>query len=98
MMKSHRGKRLLNSSFEIRTSKFNLLVVLVLASCAPAPPPSPTLAVAPPPAEMSSIVVPIHASLAPLLPLIEAQVPKNMAKLDAYELDPSQRFGLRYSV
>jgi Domain of unknown function (DUF4403) len=99
MMKSNQADLLLNSSFEIRNSKFNLIVILALVSCTAVTPSNPTQpAVAPPPAEMSSIVVPIHASLAPLLPLIEAQVPKNMAKLDAYELDPSQRFGLRYSV
>jgi len=47
---------------------------------------------------MSTIVVPIRASLAPLLPLIEAQVPKSVVQVDAYELDPSKRFGLKYKV
>jgi hypothetical protein len=52
----------------------------------------------PPPAELSTIVIPIHTSLAPLLPQLEAQVPKTMAKLDAYELDPRQEFGMKYRV
>jgi hypothetical protein len=74
-------------------------IIAALASCAPPPSPAPNPPAAPPAsAELSSIVVPIHASLAPLLPLIEAQVPKSVAKLDAYELDPSGRFGLRYNV
>ncbi len=48
--------------------------------------------------ELSTIVVPIHASLAPLLPLLESQVPKRQIKLDAYELDPQQQFGMKYRV
>src|SRR5437016_2517409 len=47
-------------------SAFCLLTSAFIA-CTPPPPPSPTLAVPSPPAEISSIVVPIHASLAPLL-------------------------------
>lgn len=39
------------------------------------PPPSPTPAAPPPPPELSTIVVPIRASLAPLLPELEAHVP-----------------------
>jgi hypothetical protein len=48
--------------------------------------------------ELSTIVVPIHASLAPLLPVLESQVPKEQAKLDAYELDPKQEFGMKYRL
>src|SRR5205085_6614648 len=48
--------------------------------------------------ELSTIVVPIHASLAPLLPALESQVPKAQAKLDAYEMDPKQEFGMKYRV
>ena len=48
--------------------------------------------------ELSTIVVPIHASLAPLLPALESQVPKSQAKLDAYELDPRKQFGMKYRV
>ena len=48
--------------------------------------------------ELSTIVIPIHASLAPLLPLLESQVPKKQIKLDAYELDPKREFGIKYRV
>src|SRR6266702_2073814 len=49
------------------------LILLAAAATQPAPPP--------PPAELSTIVIPIHTSLAPLLPQLEAQVPKNLARL-----------------
>lgn len=52
----------------------------------------------PPPPELSTIVIPIRTSLAPLLPQLEAQVPKNLSKTDAYELDPQKQFGMKYSV
>lgn len=55
----------------------------------------PFLAVA---VELSTIVIPIHSSLAPLLPVLESQVPKKQIKLDAYELDPKQQFGIKYRV
>jgi hypothetical protein len=48
--------------------------------------------------DLSTIVVPIRASLAPLLPELERQVPKEVKKLDAYELDPQQQFGMKYRV
>ena len=48
--------------------------------------------------ELSTIVVPIHASLAPLLPALESQVPRAQMKLDAYELDPRKQFGMKYRV
>jgi len=87
-------RRLALSAFCLLTSAF--------AACT-SQPPAPAIqpaapAPAPPPAELSTIVVPIRASLAPLLPLIEAQVPKRVSRTDAYELDPSQRFGLKYDV
>lgn len=50
------------------------------------------------PAELSTITIPIKTTLAPLLPQLESQVPKNVSKLDGYEMDPQQRFGLRYNV
>lgn len=56
---------------------------------------APFLAVA---VELSTIVIPIHASLAPLLPALESQVPKKQVKLDAYELDPKRQFGIKYRV
>ena len=82
-----------------RFTYFISAIVLLLAACTSAPTPTPPAQAAPPPpAELSTIVIPIRASLEPLLPLIEKQVPSDFTKLDAYELDPSQRFGLRYSV
>jgi hypothetical protein len=63
--------------------------LLLAATLPPAPPP---------PAELSTIVIPIRTSLAPLLPQLEAQVPKRMEKLDEYELDPQKQFGMKYRV
>src|SRR5947207_6035080 len=82
-----------------RFTYFISAIVLLLAACTSAPTPTPPAQAAPPPpAELSTIVIPIRASLEPLLPLIEKQVPSDFTKLDAYELDPSQRFGLKYKV
>ncbi len=79
-----------------------LVLVLVAACAGPAPSPTatptPVPSVPPPPPELSTIVVPIHTSLAPLVPLVEAQVPKGMAKVDGYEMDAQKRFGLKYKV
>ena len=66
------------------------LLPLLLAIVAAATPP--------PPAELSTIVIPIRTSLAPLLPQLESQVPKNLTKTDAYELDPNKQFGMKYRV
>lgn len=77
-----------------------LLAILFLAfgvaSAQIQPPALP--APAPPPAELSTIVIPIRASLAPLLPQLESKVPKNMSKTDAYELDPQKQFGMKYRI
>jgi hypothetical protein len=75
-------------------------ILLFIAACAAAPPPPAVLtpAPAPPPPEVSTIVVPITSSLRPLLPQLEANIPKTMAKLDAWELDPQGRFGLKYRI
>jgi hypothetical protein len=51
-----------------------------------------------PAAELSSLIVPVNASLAPLLPLLEARVPASMASKGEYELDRSGRFGVRYRI
>ena len=67
-----------------------LIPFLLLAATLPTAPP--------PPAELSTIVIPIRTSLAPLLPQLEAQVPKSLEKLDAYELDPQKQFGMKYRV
>src|SRR3954453_3422967 len=74
-----------------------ILIVLLTGCSTPAPPPTLTSA-QPPPPEVSTIVVPVSASLRPLLPQLEANIPKSMARPDAYELDPKGRFGLKYRV
>jgi len=74
-------------------------ILLLIAACSAAPPPpNLTPAPTPPPPEVSTIVVPITSSLRPLLPQLEANIPKAQAKLDAYELDPQKRFGLKYRI
>jgi hypothetical protein len=47
---------------------------------------------------LSTIVIPIRASLAPLLPLLEKQVPREIRHLDTYEMDPQNRFGMKYRI
>jgi hypothetical protein len=69
---------------------FPLLLTMAAAIEGPPPPP--------PPPELSTIVIPISATLAPLLPQLESQVPKSLTKIDAYELDPKQEFGMKYRV
>src|SRR5437763_15918115 len=64
-----------------------LLLLAIAAAAQPAPPP-----------ELSTIVIPIRTSLAPLLPQLETQVPKSMTKTAAYELDPRKEFGMKYRV
>jgi hypothetical protein len=66
-----------------------------LAQTLPAPIGPPAAA---PPAELSTIVIPIKASLAPLLPQLESQVPKSLSKTDAFELDPQKQFGMKYRL
>lgn len=67
------------------------LLLAIATAVAPPPPPAPA-------PEVSTIVIPIRTSLAPLLPQLESQVPKGMSKTDAYELDPQKQFGLKYRV
>ena len=66
------------------------IALLAIAAAIQGPPP--------PPPELSTIVIPIRTSLAPLLPQLESQVPKNLAKTDAFELDPAKQFGMKYRV
>jgi hypothetical protein len=68
-----------------------LIPILAIAAALQAAPP-------PPAPEISTIVIPIRTSLAPLLPQLESQVPKNLSKTDAYELDPQKQFGMKYRV
>jgi len=70
----------------------------MIFGCSAPPAPVATPSLPPPPPEISSIVVPIHASLASIRPLIEQQVPKGATKMDAFDLDPTQRFGVKYNV
>lgn len=73
--------------------------VLLTTACSSSPPPvTTTQSAGATSAEVSTITIPIRTTLAPLLPLLEAQVPKSMSKLDDYELDPQKRFGLKYKV
>ena len=76
------------------------IALLLLATACTSPTPAPTLtpSIQPPPPEVSTIVVPVNSSLKPLLPQLEAGIPQTVAKLDAYELDPRGRFGLKYRV
>ena len=79
--------------------KFGVLAAVALVlSCAAAPLPSPVALGLAPPAEDSVIEVPIRATLGQLSSEIERQVPKKMEKLSGYEMDPQNRFGLRYKV
>ena len=48
--------------------------------------------------DISEIAVPIRASLAPLVPEIEKQVPKNVTNGPDYQMDGSRQFGARYQV
>jgi ribosomal protein L37AE/L43A len=76
-----------------------LLLLLLLLACGssvpksgvPAEPAASAL-------DLSSVVIPIHASLAPLLPLVEAQVPKSLVSKGDYEMDSAGRFGVRYRI
>lgn len=79
--------------------RLSILVTILLATQAASqqPPQAPPV-VAAPPAELSTIVIPIRASLAPLLVQLESQVPKSLAKTDAWELDPRKEFGMKYRV
>jgi hypothetical protein len=60
--------------------------------------PAAPAAVAAGPAEVSTIVLPVNASLAPLLPQLEAQVPKSFASSGDYEMEPQGRYGLKYKL
>jgi len=73
--------------------------LLVLAACGASqqPPPITETPAQAAPAEVSTIVVPIRSTLAPLLPLIEAQVQKG-AESKGYENIPRQPYAVRYRV
>jgi Domain of unknown function (DUF4403) len=78
--------------------------LLIAASCgssstpaAAGPPPQPA-SVLGGPSEVSTLVVPVNASLAPLLPQLESQVPKSFVNSGDYEMEPQGRFGLKYKL
>jgi hypothetical protein len=69
-------------------------------ACAPAPEPQATAVPAPappPPPELSTIVIPIHASLAPLLPELEKQIPRTLQS-PSYQVDAPHHFAFKYQV
>lgn len=66
-------------------------------SCASQLPPVAEAPVAAAPSEVSTIVVPIHSTLAPLLPLIESQVLKGVES-NGYETVPKEPYAIRYKI
>ena len=73
--------------------------MLLVSACSSSGPKSAAQREPPSPApDLSSIVIPVYASLAPLLPLVEAQVPKVLVSKGDYELDHEGRFGVRYRI
>jgi hypothetical protein len=80
---------------------FVIALALLLAACSQASQPvarPSSVLFTPPPPQQSTIVIPVTTSLAPLVPQVESQVPKLVQKLDAYEMDPEQRFGVKYKI
>jgi len=92
------------SSFIVHPSSFArasaLAGVVLLAACASTPPPTPATEapIESAPAELSTIVIPIRTTLAPLLPTIESQVPKSVASKPGYETLPKQPYAVRYKL
>jgi len=70
----------------------------LISTCSPAPQPAvaPTTVESAQP-EISTIVIPIRTTLAPLLPAIDAQVPKTVAS-KGYENLPNQPYSIRYRI
>jgi hypothetical protein len=75
------------------------LTTLLIAACAAPPQPQVVIepSVPPPPPELSTIVIPIHASLAPLLPQLEKQVPKTLQST-TYQIDSAHHVAFQYTV
>lgn len=78
-----------------------VLTTLLIAACAapPRPQPQPFVgpAIPPPPAELSTIVIPVRASLAPLIPELEKQIPKTMESR-SYQVDAPHHVAIKYQV
>ena len=75
------------------------LATLLIAACAAPPQPQPAIgpSAPPPPPELSTIVIPIHASLAPLLPELEKQVPRTLQSA-SYQVDAPHHLAYKYAV
>lgn len=79
-----------------------ILTTLLMTACAAAPPPQqphplPTVEIAPAPPELSTIVLPVHASLAPLLPELEKQIPKTLESR-SYQIDAPHHVAIKFQV
>src|ERR1700755_3019986 len=86
----------MRGSYVMRPACF---AVLALLFCGAAPAQQEAIPVASAPAPEESVIeIPVRASLAPLITEVEQQVPKRLEKLDAFEMDPRNLFGIRYRV
>src|ERR1051325_1323468 len=81
----------MRGSYAMRSACLAVLVLVAFPSLGQQAP-------APPPPEESVIEIPVRASLAPLIAEVEKQVPKRLEKLDSFEMDPRNLFGIRYRV
>jgi hypothetical protein len=75
----------------------NTLIVLAACGASQQPPPATEAPAEAAPPEISTIVVPIRSTLAPLLPIIESQVLKTVAS-KGYENVPNQPYAVRYRI
>ena len=68
-------------------------------ACAPPPAPAPVIAPTGPPVppELSTIIIPVRASLAPLLPELEKQIPKTLQSA-SYQVDAAHHVAIKYQV
>jgi len=78
---------------------WGISTLVFVASCGAAqqPPPVTDATVQAAPQEVSTIVVPIHSTLAPLLPLVESQVLKGVES-KGYENVPKEPYAIRYRI
>lgn len=82
------------SELSRRMKPLPLALTILLAACSAASGPSPQVVYGPPaPPEISTIAVPLRTTLAPLLPQIEAQVPKAF-----HDTVNQNGFAISYSV
>src|ERR1051326_5255491 len=81
----------------MRLSVISALALLAACGAFQQPPPVAEAPVESAPREVSTIVVPIHSTLAPLLPIIESQVLKSVES-KGYEHLPKDPYAVRYKV